>query len=145
MDHHSTVSPHSSVSSGTSSYGHTYAPVMVGNAYASHGAAAVTGLGIGPSQSMVMPNPGVAQPNGSNSWQPTSPNFQPDLTAANRAWYLGSYLDTSPASALPGMGQAVPYQQRIPSLTGPSYISDDSSKFAPLHEYDAQSHPAPSS
>lgn len=138
MDHRAAVSPHSSTSSG--SRGHAYAPGMVSNAYAP----AVTGLGIGPTTSMVVPTSTAAQHVPASTWHQPASHFNSDLAAANRAWEIGGYLGATPANGLPGTGQSYPYQQRVPSLTGPTLISNET-RFVPLHDYAGQSHPTSTS
>lgn len=44
-------------------------------------------------------------------------------------------MGASPATGLPGTAPAYPYQQRIPSLTGPSTMPAEA-RFVPLHDYE---------
>jgi hypothetical protein len=119
-----------------------------------HHAGAVTGLGINPSTSMMMPTSSVTtqhhHPHQPQQHAPTwhQPQYQapynPDLAAANRGWDVNSYFGTAPATGLPGTNQSYPYQQRVPSLTGPALMASEA-RFVSIHDYDGSSQPTATS
>lgn len=119
IDQRTAASPRSASSSAASH--HAYAPPQMShNVY--HGMPA--GLGIGPSGH---PDPRLSVP--------TSAGAQPMHYSSELGYSNFSYL-ASPASGLPGTAQqSYAYQQRIPSLTGPTTIPAEA-RFVPLQDYE---------
>ncbi|KAL9534069.1 hypothetical protein SMMN14_01919 [Sphaerulina musiva] len=139
MDQRSAASPRSASSS--ASYTHVYAPSqMQHNVYSPHGMP--TGLGIGPSAGH--PDPRLSVPTSAGaqatSWHQPSGHYASDLGYSNFTGYLAS-----PATGLPGTAQqSYGYQQRIPSLTGPTAMPAEA-RFVPLHDYESQGQPTSTS
>ncbi|PPJ58902.1 hypothetical protein CBER1_04440 [Cercospora berteroae] len=119
IDQRTAASPRSASSSAASH--HAYAPPQMShNVY--HGIPA--GLGIGPSGH---PDPRLSVP--------TSAGAQPMHYSSELGYSNFSYL-ASPATGLPGTAQqSYAYQQRIPSLTGPTTIPAEA-RFVPLQDYE---------
>ncbi|CAK1361109.1 hypothetical protein CB0940_03482 [Cercospora beticola] len=119
IDQRTAASPRSASSSAASH--HAYAPPQMShNVY--HGMPA--GLGIGPSGH---PDPRLSVP--------TSAGAQPMHYSSELGYSNFSYL-ASPATGLPGTAQqSYAYQQRIPSLTGPTTIPAEA-RFVPLQDYE---------
>ena len=143
IDHRTAASPRST-SSSVASHSHAYAPPpMPHNVYSTHG--------IGPSAGqsdmrLAVPTSAGAQ---TTSWHQPSSQYSSDL--AGRAWdfsagYLSAPATGLPGSAhgLPGTAQSYPYQQRVPSLTGPAAMPSEA-RFVPLHDYESASHPTSTS
>ncbi|CAK4033931.1 Hypothetical predicted protein [Lecanosticta acicola] len=150
LDPRPAASPRSTSSSATS-HGHAYAAQsMQASMYPPH-AVGVAGLGIGPSAGhpsshpdlrLAVPTSAGAQ---TTSWHQPSSHYTSDM-AAGRGWdFGGGYMGASPAATgLPGTAPAYPYQQRIPSLTGPAAMPAEA-RFVPLHDYEGQGQPTSTS
>ncbi|KAI5368154.1 hypothetical protein Slin15195_G032880 [Septoria linicola] len=138
IDQRAAASPRSASSS--ASHSHVYAPPqMTHNMYAAHvNSHAAMAAGLGPS-AQGHPDPRLAVPTSAGaqttaSWHQPSVHYAPDLGYSNF-----SYL-ASPATGLPGTAQqSYGYQQRIPSLTGPSAMPAEA-RFVPL-DYESQGQP----
>ncbi|KAK4506027.1 hypothetical protein PRZ48_003992 [Zasmidium cellare] len=135
-----------STSSSAASHGHAYAPpAMPHNVYSPH-AAGAQGLGVGPPAGpadlrLAVPTSAGAQ---TTSWHQPAAHYSSDLAAGGRGWDFGGYLSAAPATGLPGTAHSYPYQQRIPSLTGPAAMPSEA-RFVPLHDYESQSQPTSTS
>ena len=131
-----------STSSSAASHGHAYAPpAMPHNVYSPHGAGA-QGLGVGPPSDLRLSVPTSAGAQ-TTSWHQPAAHYNSDLAGGGRGWDFGGYL-TAPATGLPGTAHSYPYQQRIPSLTGPAAMPSEA-RFVPLHDYESQSQPTSTS
>lgn len=98
---------------------------MNSSVYAPHSMVATTSAGLGIGQVTA-------------SWQQPSSNpyGTADFGGVSRAWDTSGYVG-APATGLPGTTPSYPYQQRIPSLTGPSpLMTANEARFVPLHDYD---------
>ncbi|EME47753.1 hypothetical protein DOTSEDRAFT_69633 [Dothistroma septosporum NZE10] len=143
IDHRMAASPRST-SSSVGSHSHAYAPPpMPHNVFTSHGIGPPTGQS---DMRLAVPTSAGAQ---TTSWHQPSSQYSSDL--AGRAWdfsagYLSAPATGLPGSAhgLPGTAQSYPYQQRVPSLTGPSAMPSEA-RFVPLHDYERASHPTSTS
>lgn len=144
MDQRPAASPRSA--SSTASHSHIYAPSqMHHNVYSPHGmphGVMPAGLGIGPSAGH--PDPRLSVPTSAGaqttSWHQPSAHYAPELGYSTFSGYL-----TSPATGLPGTAQqSYSYQQRIPSLTGPTAMPAEA-RFVPLQDYEGQGQPTSTS
>ena len=140
MDQRPAASPRSASSS--ASHSHVYAqPQMQHTVYSPHGmphGAMPAGLGIGPSPGH--PDPRLSVPTSAGaqttSWHQPSAHYGSDLGYSTFSGYLAS-----PATGLPGTAQqSYNYQQRIPSLTGPTAMPAEA-RFVPLQDYEGQGQP----
>ncbi|KXT08765.1 hypothetical protein AC579_4930 [Pseudocercospora musae] len=146
MDQRAAASPRSA-SSSAASHSHVYAPPPMPNPYSPH-AAMQSGLGIGSSAAYSDPRLAVPTSAGAQttSWHQPSAHYSTDLSGTRQDWSfgVGQYLSASPATGLPGTAQSYPYQQRIPSLTGPAAMPAEA-RFVPLHDYETHSQPTSTS